>query len=190
MFAISSAGWCSACYGQTLLRKEGLFIYWTKAATWLGLKEEMTWSYGCNWPLWCPLQFWAGIVKVPWAPYLGGHWKIQWKLFAEKLSIALHSALPVKFLQWGRSRELFIFIGRTLYCQYFGLSTSVWVERQWTNRTSLPIKDGQWENKVSVETCQDRSDLRWWLHGYKSFIVWQKMPGFLQLWLEIITNKF
>lgn len=188
MFAIASAGWCLACYGQTLLSEESPFIYWTKEATWLGIKEEMAWSYACNWPLWCPPQFWAVIVKLPWATYFRGCSPTEKSL--QRSFPSLYSALPGKFLPWGPTCKLFIFVGRTPRCQYFGLFTSEWVERQWTNSTSLPIKDGQWENKALAETCQDRNDLRWWLHGYKSFIFWQMMSGFLQLWLEITSKKF
>lgn len=50
------------------------------------------------------------------------------KIFAEKFSVSLCLALPGKFLQWGL--ELFIFIRKTPCCQYFGLFTSEWVERQ------------------------------------------------------------
>lgn len=75
------------------------------------------------------------------------------------------------------SQELFVCVWSTARCQYFGLFTSEWVGRQWSNKTCLLIKDGQWENKASVETCQDRKYLRRWLHEYKSFIFWQNFPS-------------
>lgn len=133
------------------------------------------------------VQFRAVTVKLAWVAYSGGQSLMEKSL--QRRFLSLYWALPGKFLQWGPTHEL-IFAGRAPCCQYFGLIMSEWVERQWTDRTSLSIKDGQCENKASVETCQGRNDLRWWLHGYKSFSFWQKVPGFFQLWLENPSKKF